>query len=154
MTNNLGAQIWGYNCFSNFRWRKFRRWQAKWVSRNQAWFSLKLFACHQRNFSHGICVEWWNEQNRTKKYLSLCSHLKFKYFNFCEIFSQRNQSDFFLDLSGHFTRIKKFSQNGWPTAFSCLREDLSQYILKTRIIELQTSFRLREFSMGLYENGD
>ena len=45
------------------------------------------------------------ETNRKgrKKYLSLCSHLKFKYFNFCEIFLQRNESDFFLESRGHFT---------------------------------------------------
>ena len=71
--------------------------------------------------------------------------LKFKYFNFCEIFSQRNQSDFFLESRGHFTRIKKFLQNGRPTALSGLREERLQYILKTRIIELETSFRLRQF---------
>ena len=79
-----------------------------------------------------------------EKYLSLCSHLKFKYFNFCEIFLQRNQSDFFLESHGHFTRIKKFSQNGHPTALSGLREDRPQYILKTRIIDCQT-FRLRQY---------
>ena len=61
-----------------------------------------------------------------------------KYFNFCEIFLQLNQSDFFLESRGHFTRIEKFSQNGHPTALSGLREDRPQYILKTRIIELQT----------------
>ena len=90
------------------------------------------------------------ETNRTgrKTYLSLCSHLKFKYFNFCEIFSQRNQSDFLLESRGHFTRIKKFSQNGRPTALSSLREDRPQYILKTRITELKTSFRLRQFFAG------
>ena len=49
-----------------------------------------------------------------KKYLSLCSHLKFKYFNFCEVFSQRSQSDFFLESRGHFTRIKKLFTK-WAT---------------------------------------
>ena len=83
-----------------------------------------------------------------EKYLSFCSHLKFKYFNFCEILSQRNQSDFFLESRGHFTRIKKFSQNGRPTALSGLREDRTQYILKTRITELHISFRLRQFFTG------
>ena len=79
------------------------------------------------------------ETNRIgKKYFSLCSHLKFKYFNFCEIFLQRNQSDSFLESRGRFTRIKKFLQNGRPTALSGLREDRSQYVLKTRNIELQT----------------
>ena len=110
-----------------------------------AWFPLTLFAYRQRNFSHGTCAEWWNEQNRTRKDLPLCSHLKFKYFNFCEIFSQRNQSDFFLESRGHFMRIKKFLQNGCPTALWGLREDRPQYVLKTRIIELQTSFGLRQF---------
>ena len=77
-----------------------------------------------------------------EKYFSLCSHLKFKYFNFCEVFLQRNQSDFFLESRGHFTRIEKFSQNGRPTALSGFRGDRLQYILKTRSIERQT-FRLR-----------
>ena len=80
-----------------------------------------------------------------EKYLSLCSHLKFKYFNFCENFSQRNQSDLFLESRGH----KKFSQNGRPTALSGLREDRSQYILKTRINELQISSRFRQFFAGI-----
>ena len=87
-------------------------------------------------------------QNRTKKYLSLCLHLKFKHFNFCEIFSQRNQSDFFSESRGHFTRIKNLLQNGRPTALSGLREERPQYILKTRIIALQISFRLRQFFAG------
>ena len=78
-------------------------------------------------------------------YLSLCSHLKFKYFNFFEIFLQRNQSDFFSESHGHFTRIKKFLQYGRPTALSSLREDRPQYILKTRIIQLQISFCFRQF---------
>ena len=85
------------------------------------------------------------ETNRIgrKNIFWLCSHLKFKYFNFREIFLHRNQSDFFLESRGHFTRIQKFLQNGHPTALSGLREDRPQYILKTRIIELQTSFRFR-----------
>ena len=62
-----------------------------------------------------------------------------------EIFSQRNQSDFFRESRGHFRRIKNLSQNGRPTALSGLREDRPQYILKTIITELQTSFRLRQF---------
>ena len=82
-----------------------------------------------------------------EKYLSVCLHLQFKCFNFCEIFLQRNQSDFFLESRGHFTRIEKFSQNGRPTALSRLREDRPQYILKTRIIERQI-FRLRQFFAG------
>ena len=82
-----------------------------------------------------------------EKYILLCSHLKFKYFNFCEIFFQRNQSDFFLESCGHFTRIEKFAQNGRPTALSGLREDRPQYILKTKIIERQT-FPLRQFFAG------
>ena len=73
---------------------------------------------------------------RTKKYLPLNPHLKFKYFNFCEIFLRRNQSDFFREPRGHFRRIKNFSQNGRATALSDLRED--RPILKTRITELQT----------------
>ena len=54
----------------------------------------------------------------------------------------------FLESRGHFTRIKKFLQNGLPTALSGLREGGPQYILKTRIIELQISFRLRQFFAG------
>ena len=69
------------------------------------------------------------------------------FLNFCEIFLQRNQLEFFLESRGHFTRIEKFSQNGRPTALSGLREDRPQYILKTRIIERQT-FRLRQFFAG------
>ena len=91
-------------------------------------------------------VEKRTEQD--EKYLPLCSLLKFKYFNFCEIFSQQNQSDFFLVSRGPFTRIKKFSQNGGPTALSGLREDRHQYILKTRVTKLQTSFRFRQFFAG------
>ena len=115
----------------------------------RAWFPLTLFASRQRNFSHGTCTEWRKEQNRTKKYLPPCSHLKFKYFSFFEIFLQRSQSDFFLESRGHFTRIQKFSQNGRPKALSGLREaEIPQYILKTRITELQTSFRFQQFFAG------
>ena len=63
---------------------------------------------------------------------------KFKYFNYCEIFLQRNLSDFFLEPRGHYIRIEKFLQNGRPTALLFLREDIPQYFLKTRISELQT----------------
>ena len=49
----------------------------------------------------------------------------------------------FLESRGHFKRIKKFLQNGRPTALSGLREERLQYILKTRTIELETSFRLQ-----------
>ena len=50
---------------------------------------------------------------------------------------QQNLSDF----CGHFTRMKKFSQNGHPTALSGLREDRPQYNLKIKIIKLQTMVR-------------
>ena len=63
-------------------------------------------------------------------------------------FLTANQSVFFLESRGHFTRIKKFLQNGRPTALSGLKEDRPQYILKTRIIELQTSFCLQQFFAG------
>ena len=43
---------------------------------------------------------------------------------------------------------QKFSQNVRPTALSGLIKDRPPYILKTRIIELQTSFRLRQFFAG------
>ena len=69
-------------------------------------------------------------------------------FQLLRSFLHRNQSDFFLESHGHFTRIKKFLQNGRPTALSGLREDRPQYSLKTRIIELQTSFHLQRFFAG------
>ena len=47
-----------------------------------------------------------------------------------------------------FHENRKISQNGHPTAFSGLREDRPHYILKTRIIELQASFFLRQFFSG------
>ena len=80
-----------------------------------------------------------------KKCLSLCSHLKLKYFIHCETFLQRNQSDFFLESRGHYTSIKKFLQNGCPTALWGPRViDLSIFSKQ----ELQTSFRLRKFFTG------
>ena len=92
---------------------------------------------------------------RDEKIFFACSHLKFKLFNFWEIFLQRNQSDFFRESREHFTRIKKVSQNGCPTGLAGLREDLlhyiifiMHYILKTRITELQTSFLLRQSFAG------
>ena len=63
-------------------------------------------------------------------------------------FLTAKQSDSFLESREHFRRITKISQNGRPTALSGLREDRPQYILKTRITELQTSFRLRQFFAG------
>ena len=42
-------------------------------------------------------------------------------------------------------KIKKNSQNGRPLALIGLREDKPRYVLKARIVELQTSFRLRQF---------
>ena len=48
------------------------------------------------------------------KYLLLCSHSKFKCFNFCEISLQRSQSDFFRKPRTPFMPIKKFLQNGRP----------------------------------------
>ena len=59
-------------------------------------------------------------------------------------YSETNQTSF----RGHFTRIKKILQNGRLTALSGLREGRPQYILKTRIMELQISFRLRQFLVG------
>ena len=51
--------------------------------------------------------------DQNEKYL--CSHLKFKYFNFSEIFLQRNQTSFLnhVDISLR----SKNSQNGRPAAF-------------------------------------
>ena len=49
------------------------------------------------------------------------------------------------DFRGHFTRMKKVSQNGRPTVLPGLKENRPQYNLKTKIIELQTIVRtLRE----------
>ena len=57
---------------------------------------------------------------------------------------QRFQQDL-SDFRGHFTRMKKFSQNGRPTALPGLREERPQYKLKTKMIEIQTIVRaLRE----------
>ena len=63
------------------------------------------------------------ETNRTgrKKYLSVCLHLKFKYFNFCEIFSHETNQTFFLSYEN-----KKFSQNDRPTALSGLIDEKPQ----------------------------
>ena len=114
---------------------------------------LSLISTHAFRLSPAKFFAWdmrsrvVKRMEQDEKYLSLCSHLKFKYFNFCEIFLQRNQSEFFLESRGHFTRIEKFSQNGHPTALSGLRKYRPQYILKTRIIERQTS-RLRQFFAG------
>ena len=61
--------------------------------------------------------------------------------------SETNQTSF-LSHADILRGSKKFSQNGRPTALSGLREDRPQNILKTRIIELQTSYRLRQFFAG------
>ena len=50
-----------------------------------------------------------------------------------------------------FHEDQNFLQNGRPTALSGLREERLQYILKTRIIELETSFRLRQFFTAALE---
>ena len=53
-----------------------------------------------------------------------------------------------LELRGHYTRINKSLQNGRPTALRGLRKDRPRYILRTRTIEFQTSFRLLHFFAG------
>ena len=89
------------------------------------------------------------ETNRTGRKISFALFaFEVQTLQFCEIFLQRNQSDFFLESPGHFTRIEKISQNGRPTALTGLREDRPQYLLKTRIIERHT-FRLRQFFAGI-----
>ena len=65
-----------------------------------------------------------------EKHLSLCSHLKFKYFDLCKIFFQRNQSDFFLKSGGAFT----------------IRH---QYSSQNKNYRLQISFFLRQFFAAL-----
>ena len=88
--------------------------------------------------------------DQDEKYLSLCSHLKFKYFNFCEIFLQQNESDFFVESRGHFTRIENFSQNDRPTALSGLREDRPQYNpAKQELSSFRLLFARDSFSLEL-----
>ena len=116
--------------------------------------ALSLISTHAFRLSPAKFFAWDMRRvvkriEQDKKYLSLCSHLKFKYLNFCEIFAQRNQSDFFLESRGHFTKIKKVSPNGRPTALSGpKKEDRPQYILKTRIIKLQTSFHSKRVEIN------
>ena len=108
------------------------------IEHHKAWSPLTLFACRQRNFSHGTCAECWKESSRTKNIFrsfriwssNVSTSAKFSY-------SKTNQTSF----SSHVDIL----QNGRPTALSGLREDRPHYILKTRIIELQTSFPLRQF---------
>ena len=56
------------------------------------WLPAKFFPWDMRRVMKRI------EQD--EKYLSLCLQLKFKYSNFCEIFLQQNQSNFFLESRG------------------------------------------------------
>ena len=62
------------------------------------------------------------ETNRTER-----KKISLALFGFEVKIFQQNLSDF----CGHFTRMKKFSQNGRPTALSGLRENRPQYNLKT-----------------------
>ena len=82
-----------------------------------------------------------------KKDLSLCLQLKLKYFNFCEIFLQQNQSYFLVKSLGHVTKIKNVLQNGRPTALSGLKKTGISIILKTRIKGLKLVFPCDRFSL-------
>ena len=79
-----------------------------------------------------------------EKNLSLSLYLRFKYFNFCKCsYSETNQTSLIiLCVTWAFYKDQKILQNDCPTALSGPREERPQYIPKTRIIELQTSFRL------------
>ena len=88
-------------------------------------------------------------KEQDEKNLSHCLHLKFKCYNFCEIFWKRNQSDFFFESRGHFTKIKKFYKMAVLLHDQVPENTDFSIILKTRINELQTSFRLRQFSLEL-----
>ena len=98
----------------------FSEWRIHWEASLKRDFHSPFSLVASEIFRMGRVVK---RIEQDEKILSLCSHLKFKYFKFCEIFSQRNQSDLFLESRGHFTRIKKFSQNGRSTALSGLKED-------------------------------
>ena len=83
-----------------------------------------------------------DETNRIgrKKYLLLCSHLKFKYFNFCKIFLQGNQSISFLSQAELSQHQKFFIKMAAPRLdWAKGKIDIS-IILKTRIIGLQISY--------------
>ena len=102
-----------------------------------AWFPPSPLACRRQNFLHGTCAKWSNEYRRTKNYLLLCSNFKFRYFNLCDVFSQRSQSDSFLSHLDVSRRSKK-NFTKWPTyGFSGPKR---WYIVKTRIIELSLVF--------------
>ena len=91
--------------------------------------------------SNPFCTQyyWLTRRLRLRQ---LHSRLKLDFhFHFSLVASQTS----FLSQVDILTRTENFSQNDRPTALSGLREDRPQYILKTRIIELQTSFCLRKF---------
>ena len=70
-------------------------------------FRLPLSLVTGKNFLHGTCAKWSNEYSGTKNYLLFCSHLKFRYFNFRDVFSQRSQSHSFLSHLDVSRRLKK-----------------------------------------------
>ena len=128
-----------------FVFSKFSKWGI------EPGFRLPLLLVAGKIFMHGTCAKWSNEYSRTKNYLLLCSHLKFRYFNFCDVFSQRSQSNSFLsqlDISRRSKDKKKTSQNGRPTALVGLRED----IFLNKNYRAFTSFHLRRFFPGTLGN--
>ena len=114
----------------------------------KAWFPLMLFTCCQQNFLHGTCAEWWNEQNRTKNIFHSVRIWSSKISTSGKFSCSKTNQTSFLSHVDVSWGSKNFLQNGYPTALSGLREDRPQYALKTRIIELQTSFRFWQFFTG------
>ena len=107
-------------------------------------FHSRFSLVASENFSMGHAQS--GETNKTeRKNIFRSVRIKVQIFQLLRNFLTAKPIRLFLESRGHFTRIKKFLQNGRPTALSGLREERLQYILKTRIIELETSFRLRQF---------
>ena len=104
--------------------------------------SFSLVASENFRMGHAQSGET-NKTERKNIFRSVC--IEVQIFQLLQNFLTAKQIKFFLESRGHFTRIKKILQKGRPTALSGLREKRLQYILKTRIIGLKTSFRLQQF---------
>ena len=76
-----------------------------------------------------------------------------KYFNFCEIFLEKNQSDFFLMSCGTFTVMKKLTK--WPphSLIGSMRKQTGKTDIgifsKQDLIGFWISFRLQQSSAAL-----
>ena len=113
--------------------------------------SLNLISTQAFRLLPGKSLSWDMHRvvkriEQDEKASSLCSHLKLKYFNFCEIFLQRNQSDFFLEPRGHFTKIKNFHKMAAPQLYQAQEKiDLSifskQELSSFRVVLACDSFR-------------